>query len=72
MCEYLLGDNFIGIVYRLICRDEEKNYEYSFFIKIAPTDEAKRQMYHINKSFLREIYVYEAVIILIFIFQTFF
>lgn len=56
------GDNFIGIVYRIIfCTADEKETS-KLFLKIAPCDESKRKQFQVRKCFLREIYIYEKVI----------
>lgn len=58
----LLGDNFIGIVYRITCSTEDESRSKSLFLKIAPTDPDQRKIVPVRKFFQRESYMYEVVI----------
>lgn len=55
------GDNFIGIVHRVTISTIDGTQESSIFIKTAPTDEARREMFIVRPCFLRETYSYEVV-----------
>lgn len=57
----ILGDNFIGIVYRLLFSSADGKQSSSLFLKVAPTDEEKRQMFRVHPCFMRETYAYEVV-----------
>lgn len=56
-----LGDNFVGIVYRVTCSSEDESITASLFVKIAPEDEGKRSSMSIHEFFMRESYVYRVV-----------
>lgn len=58
----LLGDNFVGIVYRITCSTEDGSRTKSLFLKIAPSDPIRRTMVPVGKCFVRESYMYEVVI----------
>lgn len=58
------GDNFIGIVYRILygkSTDHEKECK-SFILKVAPLNEIRREQSCTRNFFLREIYMYSEVI----------
>lgn len=59
------GDNFLGIVYRAICRNKSptnKNAtELKVIIKTAPQLEQRRQAFFSRPCFLREIFLFDEV-----------
>lgn len=56
------GDNFVGAIYRIICKDaEDDKREISLILKIAPSDRACREMQKLHELFSREIFVYDQV-----------
>lgn len=56
-----LGDNFVGIVYRITCSTEDESRTKSLFLKIAPSDPTKRKIVPVRKFFVRESYMYNVV-----------
>lgn len=58
----IIGDNFIGIVYRVFCNTADKKKSSKLILKIAPENEAQRQLVRARSCFLREIYIYNEVI----------
>lgn len=59
MC--ISGDNFIGIVYRVIYNKADEKKTSKLFLKIAPESEVHRRMVRARPCFLREMYVYNEV-----------
>lgn len=57
----LLGDNFVGIVYRITCSTEDESRTKSLFLKIAPSDPIKRAIVPVRNFFIRESYMYNVV-----------
>lgn len=58
------GDNYLGIVYRAICRKtaiDENSNELKIIIKMAPQVEQRRQTFFSRLCFLREIYLFDEV-----------
>lgn len=60
------GDNnFISVVYRVSFQkndENEKNKEWTFILKVAPQNLARRTLLVARPAFLREIYMYNEVI----------
>lgn len=56
------GDNFIGIVYRILFSTADGKRSSNLFLKIAPEKEEHRKMVLARSSFVREIYVYNEVV----------
>lgn len=60
----MLGDNFVGMIYRILYKDanetSDKN-QSSLILKIAPTDEFRREKQKLRELFLREISIYDEV-----------
>ncbi|XP_055296755.1 uncharacterized protein LOC129565669 [Sitodiplosis mosellana] len=56
------GDNFIGIVYRIIFSTADKKRSSKLFLKIAPENEEHREKVLAHRFFLREIYVHNEVL----------
>lgn len=57
----ILGDNFLGIVYRIHYSAQYEKDKSRLILKVAPSDYTRRGMFHIRECFLHEIYVYEEV-----------
>lgn len=66
------GDNFIGVVYRVsgeaneITNGEKTGYDEDndklrIILKVAPSNELRRQTFPVRQFFLREIYIYNEV-----------
>lgn len=57
------GDNFIGIVYRILYgrANEEKDENSSFILKIAPQNLTRRKKFGLREFFTREIFMYSEV-----------
>lgn len=58
------GDNFVGVIYRILYRDANETAdenESSLILKIAPTDPFRRETQKLRELFLREISIYEEV-----------
>lgn len=65
------GDNFIGIVYRVVGKLTENDAvtSISVILKIAPTSKARREAIAMREVFLREIKIYEEVLPMFWRFQ---
>lgn len=55
------GDNFLGIVYRIICYTADEKRSSYLFLKYAPENDCQRKQLSIHSCFAREIYVYNTV-----------
>lgn len=58
------GENFVGAVYRIICKDADDDAnksEFSLILKIAPSDRACREIQKLHELFSREIFLYDQV-----------
>lgn len=55
------GDNFIGVVQRISFNKKSSNVKSFFIFKTAPTNEARRKQFLVQKLFLREIRAYNKV-----------
>lgn len=61
-----LGDNYIGIVHQVQYTEKnDENQRSSMILKIAPTNLARREHFFVRPYFLREIYIYDKVSIVI-------
>lgn len=64
-----VGDNYIGIVYRILFKPLDKSQYIGrsqkkpskLFLKVAPTNPDRREHFFTRPCFLREIYVYNEV-----------
>lgn len=60
------GDNFVGVIYRILYKDANETSgkeQSSLILKIAPTDPFRREMQKLRELFLREISIYDEVMI---------
>lgn len=58
------GDNFIGIVYRVTCRqssNDQKSADLKLILKTAPQHEQRREAFFSRPCFEREIYLFNVV-----------
>lgn len=55
------GDNFIGVVQRVSFSKSSSNLKSFLIFKMAPTNEARRELLHSRKFFIREIHAYNEV-----------
>lgn len=57
------GDNFMGIVYRAICRKSPNDNaaNLNVIVKTAPQVEQRREAFFSRQCFLREIYIFDEV-----------
>lgn len=57
------GDNFMGIIYRILFKNGGDNNikKTSLILKIAPSDEMRRKTLGVRKLFLREVLMYNEV-----------
>lgn len=58
------GDNFMGIVYRAICRkstNDKNSDSLKVIVKTAPQVEQRREAFFSRQCFLREIYLFDEV-----------
>lgn len=55
------GDNFIGLVYRVVGTGNDGRDVQRIFLKIAPSNATRRQRFRVRASFLREMFVYNEV-----------
>jgi hypothetical protein len=56
------GDNYLGIVYRIDVKDKtDKSLKFSFVLKTAPQNEARREEFHAHAAFEREGLFYDEV-----------
>lgn len=53
--------NFIGIVYRVSFKEEDKEKYDKLIVKVAPQNAARRIQFHSRPLFLREIRIYNEV-----------
>lgn len=57
-----IGDNFIGVIYRVLFeRAEEGNKQFSYILKMAPQDSERREKIPLKDFFNREIIMYDEV-----------
>lgn len=52
----------MGMVYRINYGIKDDSYKYNLFIKVAPSNEDKRETFNSRGLFLREIHMYDVVI----------
>lgn len=60
----IVGDNFIGEIYRILFKDandENNEKQSSLILKIAPKNLFRRERFRIRDLFLREINMYDEV-----------
>lgn len=58
---FLAGDNFLGIIYRIVFSTTDETRSSNLILKVAPIDETRRNQYHTRMCFLREMFMYEKV-----------
>lgn len=56
-------NNFIGIVYRVLFSKEDESKSSKLILKVAPQNAARREQFKSRDLFLREIYLYNEVIL---------
>lgn len=61
-----IGDNFIGVVYRVVATANASNdaskADLSIIVKLPPQNTARREQFFAGHSFEKEIWVYDQVI----------
>lgn len=58
-----IGDNYIGVVYRVLATtNDAKKDDLSVIVKLPPQNTARREQFFAGPSFMKEIWVYDEVI----------
>src|SRR6202012_3513322 len=67
-----IGDNYIGVVYRVVAKNNEqpnetidtdhtKTNDLSIIVKLPPQNAARREQFFARPSFVKEIWIYDEV-----------
>lgn len=56
-----LGDNYMGVIYRVIVVDNETQKTRSIIVKVPPLNHARRKEFKARFCFIREVVVYEDI-----------
>lgn len=60
-----IGDNYIGVVYRVVATTHRNNgTDLSVIVKLPPQNAARREQFFARPTFIREIWIYDEVIFL--------